>query len=436
MILKFSVENFRSFKDEATLNFVSGSHIPFDSRHKYRFGRLGFIKNLGIFGANASGKSTIIAAMGTLRNIILGKELDGSLAFKGQESIPTRFEIAFETNGRFYQYELSVKKMEGLNYPSIVSESLYELFKTKDSELIYDNKKGIQNTNEEEMRIYEKRFHQVTGTPFLKYIVAPERRNRKSKVSNTFASVYLFFAKKIHVYSEHGEMLLAIQENSVGFIKDKLHDYDTGIEEVLFFDALEEERNRLISSPIVKEQVITPLYEKAGKLLSTYFYDGSNIFMFKIVEGGLTVKKLVFKHAGIEKKFTFEEESEGTKVIFLLLALLMGNDNSDRALFVDEIEMSSHPAVVRRVIEDFQLLSQGSKSQLIFTTHMVSLMDAVLKRDEVYFVEKNDYGVSRIKSLLEFKSKNHREKPASKYMEGRYGALPNIPVRIDTNAAA
>ena len=436
MILRFSVENFRSFKDETTLNFVSSSHIPFNPGHKYRFGRLGFIKNVGIFGANASGKSTIIAAIGVLKNIILGEGIDGNLAFKGRKNVPTRFEIAFETNGRFFQYELAVKEIEGLSDPSIVSESLYELFKTKEPELIYDSKKGIQKTDEEEMRLYEKRFRQVTGIPFLKYIVAPERRNRKSRISNTFWNVYLFFARKIHVYAEHGEMLLAIQEKSVELIKDKLHDYDTGIEEVLFIDTIEEEKNRLASSAIIKEQAIDPLYKKIDTLLSTYYFDGSNIFMFKIEDGSLAVRKLAFKHAGIEKHFTFEEESDGTKVIFLLLALLMGNDNSDRALFVDEIEMSSHPVVVRRLIQDFQSLNKDSKSQLVFTTHMVELMDTVLKKDEIYFVEKNDYGVSHIKSLLEFKSTNHREKYASKYIEGRYGALPNIAVRIDTNATA
>lgn len=435
MILRFVAENFRSFKSEVSLDFVSSSHVPLDPEHKYRIGRLNIVKNLGIWGANASGKSTIIQAAAIMKDIVLGNRVSGNIAFKGQESIPTRFDVLFETNERFFEYEVCFKMIEGLDLPEIVSESLYEIFKSKDPELIYDSNKGIQKVDDDNLLAYERGFKEVMGLTFLSYIVAPERRIRDSKTSSTFQLVYEFFARKIQVYVGRNEMLFAIREESVELIKDKLHNYDTGIEQVDFVETIEEEKRKLISSPFVKEQIVTSLYKMGDSVLSSYFYDGSNVFVFKLEQGALVIKKLVFKHAGIEKYFAFEEESEGTKIIFLLLAMLMGKDNCDCSIFVDEIEKSSHPSVVNRVIKDFQALNRDNKTQLVFTSHLDSLMDSVLKKDEVYFVEKNDYGESRIKSLLEFKSTNHREKYAEKYREGRYGAVPNIVVRVRSDAA-
>ena len=116
------------------------------------------------------------------------------------------------------------------------------------------------------------------------------------------------------------------------------------------------------------------------------------------------------------------------------ISTLLTQDNSNRTLFIDEIERSSHPHVVRRIIEDFQSANQGNKAQLVFTSFLGSLMDEVLKRDEVYFVEKDDFGLTHLRSLSEYSSSNRRESIQKRYYEGRFGALPKLSVRIKDHA--
>lgn len=431
MIIRFSVDNYRSFKDEVTIDFVSNSHIPYNGEHRFDFGRVHLLKNMGIFGANASGKTTIINAMKVMSNFIVTGKIDSNISFKGQANKPTKFSVVFETDGTFYEYSFAIKYNKQINYVEVVDELLYELKLTGSNTLIYSKKDGVINPDNDDFATFERGYTNIISSLFVSYMSAPEREIKDSNISQCLIKVHDFFVRKVSAIVHENELLFSICEKSINTMRDKLHEYDTGIETVEFANPLELERLKLASDTFVQKNIIRPML-KEPKTESDYYYsDGADIYMFKKENKSISIKKLLFKHVNIMEKFSFADESEGTKLIFSLIATLLCSDNSDKTFFIDEIERSSHPLVVRQIIRDFQKANKGNKSQLIFTSHLNSLMDDVLQRDEIYFVEKDDFGKSSVRSLQEYKSRNRREHISEKYLEGRYGALPNIGVNVN-----
>ena len=135
------------------------------------------------------------------------------------------------------------------------------------------------------------------------------------------------------------------------------------------------------------------------------------------------------KHRNINNVFNLGNESEGTVRIIFLISMLFEDSLKDKVYVIDEIERSIHPLLSPKLILEFQNLNKNNHKQLLFTTHLVSLMDEVLRRDEIYFCSKNKYGISSIESLLEYAS---RLDPniSKKYLEGRFGAIPNLMVDL------
>jgi AAA15 family ATPase/GTPase len=129
----------------------------------------------------------------------------------------------------------------------------------------------------------------------------------------------------------------------------------------------------------------------------------------------------------------FDTESRGTIRLVELAPLLyhLLHDGAGDAAFVDELDSSLHPVLLKGLVEE---INRGpvdaARGQLIFTTHDVTLLDeeakhGVLRRDQVYFTEKDASGVGRLYSLAEFKERQNLN-PGRRYMQGRYGALPAI----------
>lgn len=429
MLIRFSVENFRSYKNETTFDFVSNSHIPFDPEHRYKFGRLSVVKSAGFFGANASGKSTIVEAMRAMQMFVVTNRITLNLAFQGQEDKPTKFSALFENNDVFFEYSFAVKIDKKTKKVNVVEESLYQLFQYGDSKLIYDRNSEFKSTNVD-LITFNRFFQADKSGLFLNYIVAPERIIKGDKQSELFLNVFEFFKSNVFTCVRTGELLVSLMEENVEKISQKLHEYDTGIERVTFKTIPILDQIAVLNTPFVKNFVLPRVHNEATKNLQQYYCDGDNILMFKPSQNGISVQKLVFYHTNIATPFIFRDESEGTKAIFTLIATLLCNDNSKRTIFIDEIERSSHPSVVLRIIRDYQRVNSENKTQLIFTSHLHSLMDQALKRDEIYFVEKNDFGVSSIKTLLEYKSRNRRESVAERYFEGRFGAIPHLGVVV------
>lgn len=149
-----------------------------------------------------------------------------------------------------------------------------------------------------------------------------------------------------------------------------------------------------------------------------------NIFIISVNDNFETeVKTIVFEHGKKGTIFKFSEESDGTRRILDLIEILM-TDNGERVYVIDEIDRSLHPQLTYKFIETFLNMSKDRKNQLIVTTHESRLLDFdLLRRDEIWFVDKNEKGESSIYSLEAY-NERFDKKIDKAYLEGRYGGVP------------
>ncbi|MBF0473383.1 MAG: ATP-binding protein [Nitrospirae bacterium] len=123
------------------------------------------------------------------------------------------------------------------------------------------------------------------------------------------------------------------------------------------------------------------------------------------------------------------DESEGTKKFIALLYYFVDItiETMNRKLIIDELDARLHPLIVNSIV---RLFNENTKSntQLIFTTHDTNLLDKrLLRRDQIWFTEKNKYGATDLYSLVEFKGKVRNDASYEKdYIVGRYGSVPFI----------
>ena len=138
--------------------------------------------------------------------------------------------------------------------------------------------------------------------------------------------------------------------------------------------------------------------------------------------------QILFKHIGSDNYLSFDEESLGTQIVFTFIPFIANTLNKQKVLIVDELDKSLHPFLVQYIVKMFnnpEINKNGS--QLIFNTHDTNLLNLnILRRDQIWFTEKNnETGESSLYSLSDF-SVRKKEIVEKGYMLGRYGAVPFI----------
>jgi hypothetical protein len=133
------------------------------------------------------------------------------------------------------------------------------------------------------------------------------------------------------------------------------------------------------------------------------------------------------KEAEKESLDFFTEESEGTQTMFALSAPFIDTLDKGKILFIDEIDASLHPLLCQYLISIFNSKEKNpNNAQLIFTTHDTSLLkEDLLRRDQIYFTDKNKKGATELFSLADISERKGVDF-AKRYLEGRYNALPYI----------
>lgn len=207
-----------------------------------------------------------------------------------------------------------------------------------------------------------------------------------------------------------------------------------GINQVEFVESTLEEIQKK-SGPFSKEftanieRNIDFARKKGEEKLSLIIRSPRNLFRItynlKDLESKPEVKKLTFEQSRNHVRFEMEEESDGTRrLVDLIEIILAAKAGVEKTYVIDEINRCLHPQVTYRYISEYLDSLENSKTQLIVTTHESHLMDLnLLRRDEIWFVDKNDAGESRLYSLEEYNTRfDQRVRRA--YLEGRYGGVP------------
>lgn len=144
--------------------------------------------------------------------------------------------------------------------------------------------------------------------------------------------------------------------------------------------------------------------------------------MISIVEGNIKCETIQFEHENSDNLFLLSEESDGTARILDLLEILLNNSN--KVFVIDEIDRCLHPQLTRKFIEIFLEYAKGHNTQLIVTTHESRLLDLdLVRRDEIWFIEKSNCGNSKVYSLEEYNTR-FDQRVDKAYLDGRYGGIP------------
>lgn len=386
MLLQFSITNHRSIKETAIISMKAAADKTMKEVLISPDGKKELVPVMAIYGANAAGKSNVIHALLLMREMVCGsyaKPLKGAelpyepFAFVDGQTEPTTFEI-------IYYYE-SIKYAYGFSFDKdrIISEYLYHWPNGREA-LVFSREK-------DEYEFRESIQEQLT-------LAGRTSENR----------LYLTSSNEWNC-AQTEKAYLWFQKNLRGLIA-------TGVSNESTIDAIRKGGDG--KQRILKEMMLADLGICNVELSGT-----------KEKPIISTVHQLT-DDSGEKKQYTLllGQESVGTQRFFSRIGLWMDALNSGAVLVVDEIEASMHPLLTRHLIEMIQdqTINQNH-AQLIFTTHDTGLLDLkLLRRDQIWFAEKDEKTMQTdIYALTEF-SPRKEENIARGYLQGRYGAIPFI----------
>ena len=161
---------------------------------------------------------------------------------------------------------------------------------------------------------------------------------------------------------------------------------------------------------------------KSLKKCNIVMRSSKDFFMIEVFEEKISCKTIKFYHGQKDVLFQMAEESDGTVRILDLLEILLSGEGE--TYVIDELDRCLHPCLTYKFVETFLKLAKRKNIQLIVTTHESRLMDFdLLRRDEIWFVNKRISGESDIYSLEEYNTR-FDQKIDKAYLEGRYGGVP------------
>lgn len=443
MLMRFSVSNYMSFGYNTNEN---GDVIPTDyylyagkaEQHNERvtsFGKRMVLKFSSIYGANASGKSNLIKAMDAGKHIILHTmerlEFEKEFCRNKQENIdkPTQFEYEFTIGEKCYAYGFTVN----LEKRIVLSEWLYEL-EDKNEHVIFerlvDEQKYYFDENlfhdEEQLQQFHffiKDANRINTTLLLHEI---ERRGLKESEYEIFNQIYMWFRDKlVIIYPD-----TMIGKSYAWFNNDNqeliniLRYFDTGITNYSMWKINEAAFREYFNNETMANRYFDELERRKakGQRKGILNINGTLLEVDYGKDEKPIIQKLMFQHGDDKYNYEYGEESDGTQRLIELLDVIL-NNAEDKVFVIDELDRSFHPQMTIKFVETF-LKHSNKSTQLIITTHESNLMDLkILRRDEIWFAEKETDNSTKLYPLEMFKIRY--DKVVSKnYLAGRYGAVP------------
>ncbi|MBU4270731.1 MAG: ATP-binding protein [Planctomycetes bacterium] len=420
MLIEFRVENHRSLRDEQVLTMEAG-RVGDESDPRPRKVS-GYPEKLltvaGLYGANASGKSNVLAALEFMRVAVLASHRfwspdDGVPRdpFAWGVKKPSLFEATFLIDGIRFQYGFVASDK------CFLEEWLFAWPK-KHKQLWFER---IENNFKfgEYFKGENKLIEDVTR-PNALFLSAAFQHNHPClhAVFTWFRSVqplniplhrsYSFFSSKRSSPRRYGSVqlleegdlrqrpLLSNEESSKQLsdqFRELLVSADFGIEDYR-----------------VEVEELEDDFHNRSKIVSYYFKhrsDSDNVWL------------------------PLDEESNGTKVMFYMALPILKTLQDGGILFIDELERSLHPYLARKIISQFNNPETNpNNAQLIFTTHDTNLLgtmlgEPALRRDQVWLTEKNPEGATELYPLTDYKPRK-AENIERGYLQGRYGAIPFV----------
>lgn len=405
MLIQFSARNFKSFKDPFTLDLFTNKETAVSNIIKSNFKNT--YASAVFYGANGSGKSNILKAYNMMRNLVLNKDkvmlstdrlkINTFKLSTESEDDTSAFDICFIYNNKKFKY--------GFEYDEniVYSEYLF-VYETIQPTLIFE-----YDLDEDEGKIKCTKYKSLSQKKHLKntlflWDVDREDIEEAHEVLNWFKeTIYIEFSNARNVNPSYWNNLTKPDVKNIFQIF--IHDADFGIKDIYqdsrpVMDVYDKIPN-LPKNSIVEEITVKTTHAKL---------DENNNFI------------------GDEKFNLFDDESLGTQKYFYAIGPIINALKNGSTLFLDELDASLHPILTRRLVELFNSKEiNGKGAQLIFTSQDTNLLDQTLfDKEQIWFVEKDKYGVSHLTGLSEYRDIRKQEKIEEKYIKGKYGAIPYL----------
>ncbi|MDC0335907.1 ATP-binding protein [Pseudodesulfovibrio sp.] len=418
MLLEFCVENFGPFKDETCLDMMATATKGLEDNLielpsvRARKKPLHVNKAVAIYGANASGKSSLINAMSFMYGFVVDSakkydsgdeiEIHPFLMDKTSSNSPSFFEVVFMISSTKYRYGFELNSKEVL------------------SEWLYYSPKGIERTV---FTRDKQNFEFPKGSKDIKKVTQFVRNNSlvisvasqmniesATNVVNWFKSFMMYTP----VHDDTTRQLLGdiCKGETVSILSEFLTYADTGIDS---FDRIE------VNSE-----------EDVMKMLGNDKVDDKTREVLEVLKTGKSgFYRLDFKHPVYDEEntktsevsFGLELESIGTQKFLALMALTVTALIHGGIVIVDELDASLHPSLAAAFIKIFQRVCSG-RAQLIFTTHNTHLLRShCLRRDQIWLTEKDRYGRAELSCVSDYKVRKNAD-VGKLYMNGRFGGIP------------
>lgn len=384
------------------------------------------LRAAAIYGANASGKSNLIKAIRSMKEFVVSDRKIQSDRYYRPDDLkdePSYFEveIAIEKSVYSYGFEYIINKQE------IVDEWLYKLNIDADNEEIFQRtNKGVNHyfEGEEKQRIDVYAEDTVEHEDRLFLNVMGRRARPAEGNAGIFNDIYDWFNDSLRFidteYPFSPEVL--VSDSDFDRLNEIISTFGTGINSIGY--SRKEGMDEIFPHDFIDVLKKSLRNKKCSNVaVNSNRYTSINGYRVSLVDDKVVFDEYIYRHNGNRVIFRPDEESEGTRRLYGILAsTFMGKDRV--TYIIDELDTSLHPQLTFRFVKLFLETDLSNNSQIIFTTHESSLMDfQLLRRDEIWFVEKCECGSSSIYSLEDFNERCDRRIEKA-YREGRYGGLP------------
>jgi len=416
MLIEFSVTNYRSFLTTQSLTLTANTATELQEENSFvspvsSLPRL--LRSAVVYGPNAAGKSNLVQAIAFMKGFVLssakesqeGEKIDATqFLFNRQSSQnPSELEILFIQDGIRYQYGFAVtsERVTGewlFAYPEGRAQKWFE--------------RNFDPETQKDIWYFGPKFtgrrkvwQEATRNNALFLSTAIQLNNEQVK------PVFNWFDRKLRVIGQGANI-------SPGFSADECEK--------------EEKKKKILKFMNAADLSITDIsLEKKDFSMDDLPPDMPQSIKEEIAKDhkGKKLTRLFFMHPSSENgedvPLDFDEESAGTRKLFALAGPWLDVLDNGFVFFVDELDTSLHPIMVRFLLNLFHNPETNRhNAQLVFTTHDTTVLDQTLmRRDQVWFVEKDAENTTRLYPLSDYKPRKG-EALQKGYLYGRYGALP------------
>lgn len=421
MLLQFSVNNFRSIKDTVTFSMNTASNK--ESEHSFQVRSIHLLNSTVIYGANASGKSNVLRAMGFMGGLVLNKlkitQSTDKLPHEPfrlsteTEQASSYFEIVFFLDNTKYRYGFEADST------TVYAEWLFSDENGKEARLFErDSEQNLHYVNKQKFK--EGIGLKVPDNHLFIWKCDQNDGDISKKILQWFNNFNV-----IDGLESEGYFHVALKQMENADAKSQLLKLvkiaDLGIEGI----NIEEKKvpQDFIKNAPIPEEIKQKILSDGGSLSSIELQSFHKKFNAENQEIGSVLFELD------------EDESQGTQKFFALSAPILDTLKKGKVLLIDELDASLHPILTECFIQLFNNKELNKhNAQLIFVTHDIHLLSVpnLFERDQIWFTEKNKYGSTELYSLLEFR-KNNKGKDVratdnleKHYLQGRFGAVPYI----------